>query len=59
MKRELTGEWYIKKKRFSFTIMVEVLKTTTCDFDFSQSPEFTCWEEAKPYDLIKLNIKIM
>jgi hypothetical protein len=54
--RRLTGKWYLKKKFFGFDVMVETIQTTTCDFDFSTSPEFTRWEKAKQSDFIELGI---
>lgn len=54
--RKLTGKWYLKKKLFGFNVMVETIQTTTCKFDLSTSPEFTCWEKAKDNDLVELNI---
>lgn len=55
--RELTSNWYLKKNFFSgYKIMVEVNRTNTCEYDFSQSPEFTCYEKATDRDLIELGI---
>jgi hypothetical protein len=54
--RKLTGKWYLKKKFFSFYVMVETIQTTTCEFDFSTSPKFTRWEKAQKSDFIELGI---
>ena len=54
--RRLTGKWYLKKKFFGFDVMVETIQTTTCDFDFTTSPEFIRWEKAKGTDLAELDI---
>jgi hypothetical protein len=56
MSRRLTGKWYLKKKLFGFVVMVETIQTTTCEFDFSTSPEFTRWEKAKESDFVELGI---
>jgi hypothetical protein len=54
--RKLTGKWYLKKRIFGFCVMVETIQTTTCEFDFSTSPEITRWEKAKETDLVELGI---
>jgi len=56
--RKLTGKWYLKKGFWSYTIMVEVIKTDTCLKDFSQSPEYKVFEKAKSEDIFNLNIPI-
>ena len=56
--RRLTGKWYLKKKLFGFVVMVETIQTTTCEFDFSTSPEFKRWEKAKESDFIELGINV-
>jgi hypothetical protein len=55
--RRLTGKWYLHKKRFGFVVMVETVQTLTCPHDFSESPEFIRWEEAKPEDFAELGIQ--
>lgn len=57
--RELSGKWFIKKKLFGYTIMVEIIKRIEDDRDFTKSPPILVWEKAKPEDLVKLNIKII
>lgn len=54
--RKLTGKWYLKSTFFGYKVMVETIQTTTCEFDFSTSPEIIIWEKAKEGDLFKLNI---
>ena len=57
--RKLTGKWYLKKAWWGYkSIMVEVVKTCTCDYDQSESPEFTTWEKARPEDIPKLGINV-
>ena len=56
--RILTGNWYLKKKWFGYIVMVETIQTTTCEFDFSISPETTIWEKATKKDIIKLRINV-
>ena len=57
----LTGKWFLQKRKWygGFKVIVETIQTTTCPFDFSQSPEFTKLEEATIQDLITLNIKLI
>ena len=56
--RKLTGRWFLKKKLFGYSIIVETIQTYTSNYDLgvSESPEFTVWEKAKPKDLIELGI---
>ena len=56
--RKITGKWYLKKQLFGFVVMVETIRTTTCEFDFTTSPEFTRWEKAKESDFIALGINV-
>lgn len=59
--RVLTGKWFLQRRKYfgGFKVIVETIQTTTCPFDFSQSPEFTIFEEATTQDLIALNIKLI
>lgn len=57
--RLLTGNWYLKRRFFGFIVMVECIRTSTCPYTLSTSPEFICWEKAKDEDLIILNIKVI
>lgn len=59
--RVLTGKWFLQKRKFfrGFKVIVEIVQTTTCPFDFSQSPKFTRLEEATTEYLIALNIKLI
>ena len=59
--RVLTGKWFLQRQKWyrGFKVIVETIQTTTCPFDFSQSPEFTKLEEATTQDLITLNIKLI
>ena len=59
--RVLTGKWFLQRQKWygRFKVIVETIQTTTCPFDFSQSPEFTKLEEATTQDLITLNIKLI
>lgn len=59
MTRTLTGNWCLKKRLFGFSVMVETIQTTTCEFDFSESPEFIRWEKAKDEDLVNLKITVL
>lgn len=52
MKRILTGRWYIKRKLFGFTIMVQV------KYDSFYPETLTKYEKASNDDLAALNIKI-
>lgn len=56
--RNLTGKWYLKKKWFGYTIMVEVERRNGCDHDFTFGPEYKTWEKATDADLIELQDKI-
>lgn len=55
--RTLTGKWYLKKRLFGFVVMVQIIETVNCYYDFSESPEFIKWEKASETDLIDLGIK--
>jgi hypothetical protein len=56
--RILTGNWFLKRRNFfGFDIMVEVMKTSICISDFSESPQYTIWEKAQDSDIIELGIK--
>lgn len=57
-RRTLTGEWFLKKRLFGYTVMVETRQSYLCEEDQTFSPEFTVWERAKAQDLIELNIKV-
>ena len=57
--RTLTGNWYLKKGWFGYTVMVEVSKFTTEDLGiYSSHIEYKTWEKAKGDDLIRLKIKV-
>jgi len=56
--RKLTGNWYLQKGFWGYKVMVEVIKTDTCMEDFSQSPEYTVYEKARPSDFIELKIPV-
>jgi len=59
--RVLTGRWFLQRRKWygGFKVIVEVISTITCPYDFSQSPKFTTLEEATTEDLIALNIKLI
>jgi hypothetical protein len=57
--RQLTGKWYLKKSLFKLKVMVETIQTSTCPHDFSESPEFTVWEEARDKDFMELGINVV
>lgn len=58
--RELTGKFYLKRRFFGgYDVMVEVIITTECKYDFSVSPEKIMFVKAKPEDIIKLNINMI
>lgn len=56
--RELTGEWYLRRNIFGrYKVMVEVISTTICRHDFTESPEFRRYEKAKEEDFSLLGIR--
>ena len=57
-RRELTGKWYLEKGFINYRVKVEVIRTTICEYDLSESPEFKLYEAARPEDLIALEIKV-
>lgn len=59
-KRNLTGNWYLKKTLFgNYKVMVEVKKTYIDENDFSFSPSYTMYEKATNVDIILLGINVI
>lgn len=56
--RELTGNWYLKRRFFGgYKVMVELVNNSVCEYDLIPDPNFFIWKKATGRDLIELDIK--
>lgn len=57
--RELTGNWYLKRHLFGYTVFVEIIYNTEEPYTLTISPDYKCYVKAEREDLLTLKIKVI